>query len=87
MKIRAHRELLEDSVLTVLDIEPTKNAVYDYFLLQIKDPELAMAWMDKYDRGDVEVKPYGYDSRIGWNTHIVTLKGDAVGFTDGPLLS
>jgi hypothetical protein len=32
----------------------------------------------------VEVKPYGFDARIGWDTYIVTVNGMAVGFTDGP---
>lgn len=36
---------------------------------------------------DVEVKKYGtgIDERIGWDTHIVTVKGYVIGFTDGPL--
>lgn len=35
--------------------------------------------------GKIEIKPYAYDARIGWDSHIVTLDGAAVGFTDGPL--
>jgi hypothetical protein len=31
----------------------------------------------------VEVKPYAFDDRTGWNTHIVTIAGSPVGFTDG----
>ena len=31
------------------------------------------------------VEPYGFDDRIGWDTHIVLVKGQAWGFTDGPL--
>ena len=34
---------------------------------------------------DIEVKPYCYDSRIEWNTYIVTIKGDAAGFTNRPV--
>ncbi len=30
----------------------------------------------------VEVLAYGFDPRIGWHTHIVTINGDAVGYTD-----
>lgn len=33
---------------------------------------------------EIEVKPYGFDKRINWDTHIVTVSGAAVGFTDGP---
>jgi hypothetical protein len=29
------------------------------------------------------IKPYGYDNRINWNTHIVCVSGAAVLFTDG----
>ena len=32
-----------------------------------------------------EVKPYAYDSRIGWDTYMVTVDGQAWGFTNGPL--
>lgn len=85
MKIRAHRALLADAMKTVKEIEPTRNAVYDYFLFQIPDVEMQLDWLGKYNRGDIEVKPYHYDSRIGWDTHIVTLKGNAIGFTDSPL--
>lgn len=36
----------------------------------------------------IQVEKYGHgiDERIGWDTHLVTLKGvGPVGFTDGPL--
>lgn len=33
---------------------------------------------------DIEIKPYGYDERVGWDTHIVCMRGYGVlGFTDG----
>jgi hypothetical protein len=35
--------------------------------------------------GEIEVKPYTYDERIGWDTYIVTVDGAAVGFTDGAI--
>jgi hypothetical protein len=36
----------------------------------------------------VTVKPYCYDNRIGWDTHVVIIEGYGVyGFTDGPLSS
>ena len=31
----------------------------------------------------VEAEAYGYDPRIEWNTWIVLVDGQAVGFTDG----
>lgn len=39
-----------------------------------------------WSSGAIEVAPYGYDDRIGWDTHIVTVDGAAVGFTDGPMV-
>jgi len=38
----------------------------------------------KVDIGQVNVKPYCYDDRTGWKTYLVTVDGQAVGFTDGP---
>lgn len=35
---------------------------------------------------DIVVEPYGYDSRINWNTHIISVKGRGVyGFSNGPI--
>ena len=34
---------------------------------------------------NIEVKPYSFDSRILWDTHIVKVSGIPVGFTDGPI--
>ena len=34
---------------------------------------------------NVRVRPYYYDSRNGWNTHLVTVSGSAVLFCDGPV--
>ena len=79
MKIRLHRGSLADSMDTVRDIEPTVPAVVAY---------LREAWGElggDIEPQDVKVEPYCYDARTGWYTHIVTRKGGAVGFTDGPL--
>lgn len=34
----------------------------------------------------IKVEPYCYDDRTGWKTYLVTVDGQAVGFTDGPLV-
>lgn len=36
---------------------------------------------------DVKVRKYGQgvDVRIGWDTYLVTLNGEPVGYTDGPV--
>ena len=33
----------------------------------------------------IGLKPLMYDERIDWDTYLVTVKGEAVGFTNGPL--
>jgi hypothetical protein len=49
-----------------------------------------------YSRGDlarilgvstasIGMRPYGYDARIDWDTYIVTVNGEGMGFTNGPL--
>lgn len=34
---------------------------------------------------NVSIEPYGFDDRIGWDTHLVCVDGKAALFTDGPL--
>ena len=33
---------------------------------------------------DITLRPYAYDERNKWDTHVVLVNGQAVGFTDGP---
>lgn len=33
----------------------------------------------------LEVKPYGFDKRINWLTHLVTIDGKAIGYTNQPV--
>lgn len=35
---------------------------------------------------NVTIEPYGFDERIGWDTHLVCIAGKAALFTDGPML-
>lgn len=38
------------------------------------------------DASNIEVKSYGFDSRIGWDTHMVFIEGyGPIGFTNGPI--
>ena len=71
-KFRFHRGSLADSMATVREV----NSLY----------ELITALNDVCEPGKVLIKPYCYDDRIDWDTHIVTIDGRAVGFTDGPLV-
>ena len=47
--------------------------------------ELCMIVYEVFEPGLLQVEPYGFDDRIGWDTHIVTIDGNAVGFTNGPV--
>jgi hypothetical protein len=80
MKLREHRGSLEDSMATVIDIPATKTA-----LVKEIATKLSKFYVDVVPE-DVAVEPYAFDARIGWDSHIVTVKGNGVyGFTDGPL--
>lgn len=37
--------------------------------------------------GEITVEEYIQDDRIEWDTHIVCHDGNAVGYTDGPVLT
>lgn len=83
MKIRAHRGGLAESMATVVEIEPTAQAVADH---------ITAAWDWLLDGkvispDSVKVKKYGdgVDTRIGWDTYLVTVDGSVFGMTDGPL--
>ncbi len=71
MRFREHRGGLIDSMSTVVEVGDTAMALRRY-LNGISIPE-----------GEIEIKPYMFDKRIGWDTHIVTMKGyGVIGFTD-----
>lgn len=74
MKIRQHRAFLEDSIKTVTEIEPTISAIRAYFKQESPFP-------DMYN-GKIEIKPYDFDERINWDTYIITIDGNAIGFTN-----
>lgn len=78
MKFREHRGGLDDSLKTVVEVTDREAlALYCANLLRpFNVPCLAEC---------LQVERYGFDERIDWDTHIVTLPGYGVlGFTDGP---
>lgn len=76
MKFRFHHGGLDDSMSTVVEIEPTLYALTTHINKSYPGIE----------KECLQVYPYGYDERINWNTHIVHSTQDGViGFTDGPL--
>ena len=83
MKIRRHVQLLSESMETVEEIEPTREAVLGWinktFTFGNEDGQ-------RYANFTVEKYGQGIDERIGWDTYIVHSEGNGVlGFTDGPL--
>ena len=73
MKYRPHRGSLKDSMREVVEL-PSIDALKEHLRL--------MGWPD----GVVLIEKYGgFDDRIGWDTYIVTIDGEAVGFTDSEL--
>ncbi len=78
MKFREHREMLDDSMKTVVEVADRKELVS---LLRSRQ-FCNFVFNDE----DLKIEPYGYDNRINWDTHIVFIEDYGVfGFTDGPL--
>lgn len=78
-KYRDHRELLADSMETVQEFD-SREALIKYL-----QNSLDKYGAGKYDVDKIIIGKYGcgIDKRIGWDTHIVYLKGYGVfGFTD-----
>lgn len=74
---REHRGGLADSMDTVVELE-SKDQL----------EKLILSKLDKWGKsgqhmiGDMTVEPYGFDDRIGWDTHIVMMGVYAHGFTN-----
>jgi hypothetical protein len=79
MKYREHRGGLTESMETVVEIEGADD------LMRIINAGRAQWYQPAITIDQLAVEPYGYDGRIDWDTHIVTVDGAAVGFTDGPI--
>lgn len=72
MKFRHHRSTLSESMATVTNVDGLEDLAN---LIRSTYPDL---------KGDVVVSKYSIDTRIGWDTYLVSIGGNAVGFTDGP---
>lgn len=78
MKFREHKGGLEASMRTAVWLKDRADLIrHVQWLLRGYGIEI--------DPALLKVAPYGFDNRIGWNTHIVTLEGSygVIGFTDG----
>jgi len=65
---------------TVAEIKPTTEAIAEYLRAQWD----GLGYTVHAD--NITIKPYCFDNRIQWNTHVVILNSSAVAFTDGPIL-
>lgn len=81
IRIRRHAALLIDSMETTKKIPATTKAVMDYLS---NDYFVYYTLRDKYE---LKVTKYcGPDDRIDWDeTYVITINGNVVGFTDGPV--
>ena len=79
MKYRPHRRLLCESLKDCVNVEDMAALI----------KHLKASWpsyMKTFEDGDVSVKKYGgFDKRIGWDTHIVCINGNDIGFTNGEI--
>lgn len=77
MKFRHHREMLDDSMATMVELPPTREALAAH---------LTEAYGYAVSASAIAVSWYAVDKRIDWPvTYIVAVNNDAVGFTDGPV--
>lgn len=88
-KYRPHRELLADSMKEVIEVA-TRAQLVEHLrrsvMVDCGHGRILFPPDELPNMENTEVAPYyGFDHRIGWNTHIVTVNGAAWGFTDGPL--
>jgi len=89
MKFRPQRGGYAESMAEVVEVS-SKSELKDVIL----DSVFPAALFENDDyildfcrtpEDNIEVKPLGVvDPRNGWDSHIVLLNGQAVGFTDGP---
>jgi len=73
MKVREHRGGMLESMETCVVIPSTMTDLARHF---------SYKHITTYKPEDIKVEYQGYDKRNGWHTHIVTINGCAVGYTD-----
>jgi len=72
---RPHRRTLDEAMAEKIGLNS-----YEELLQHLRKTEEGI-WTES----DVKIEPYGYDSRIHWNTHMVSLCDFPLGCTDGPV--
>ncbi len=80
VKVREHRGSLNESMQTAFEVSSRAE------LTSAVQKSLGRFMITPITEDDIVVEPYGYDSRINWNTHIISVKGRGVyGFSNGPI--
>jgi hypothetical protein len=74
MLYRPHRATLQEAMEEVTEV----SSIEDIAKFETND-------FYHIDAKDITVEYYCYDERIDWKTYIVCNKGNAIGFTNGPL--
>lgn len=80
VKYRPHRGTLAEAMKEVIEVENLQDLI-EHMQQEVID------WYPLNELPTLEntkIEPYIFDDRIGWDTHIVTVNGQAWGFTDGP---
>jgi hypothetical protein len=81
-KYRPHRGGLAESMAEVIDVKTLDELI----------TAMSRGLLNWYPKNklptaaNVTIEPYCKDERIGWDTYIVCVDGQAWGFTDGPLV-
>lgn len=79
-RARRHRGSIGNSMATAVPV-----TTLDQLVAIIQNDLAPYPAAPRVTTETIHVKPYGYDGRIGWNTHIVMVDNYGVwGFTDGP---
>jgi hypothetical protein len=72
MKYRPRRGTLADAMAEVIEL-PDRAALVAHLAAELRP------WGYVVEDADVRVEPYWFDNRIGWDTHIVTLRNKQLG--------
>jgi len=68
---RPHRSSLDDAMKEVIEIADRDALVRHLIRIEYAN-----------EKSDITVEKYVFDDRIGWDTHIVCINGNAIGFTN-----
>lgn len=76
-RVREQRGTLNDSLSTIVEIEPNIDALAQHISAILERP---------IESKDITVAKHAYDARIGWDTYIISVKGSGVfGFSNRPI--